>query len=56
MDRTIPYDENAICDDCGHKGAYDFMGDFLCDECTAKAFDDCACGEDCGCTKTDEEK
>jgi hypothetical protein len=32
-DRTVPYDENAICDNCGKKGAHDFMGDYLCDDC-----------------------
>jgi len=31
--REIPYDLEAICDCCGHKGAFDFMGDFICEEC-----------------------
>ena len=33
MDRTVPYDENEICDICGKKGAFDFMGDCICEEC-----------------------
>ena len=36
-DRTVPFDDKAICDDCGSVGAYDFMGDFLCSECAEKA-------------------
>lgn len=36
MDREIPFDENAICDECGKQGAYDFMGDYLCEDCIAK--------------------
>ena len=33
MYRTIPFDEDEICDICGKKGAYDFMGDCICPEC-----------------------
>jgi len=33
MDRTVPYDEDAVCDRCGRKGAHDFMGDCYCDDC-----------------------
>ncbi len=33
-DRTVPFDDKAICDICGKIGAYDFMGDLLCPECT----------------------
>lgn len=36
-DRTIPFDERAICDDCGALGALDFMGDCLCPECARSA-------------------
>lgn len=32
--RDVPYDPNAVCDCCGEKGAYDFMGDLLCGKCT----------------------
>lgn len=35
--RTVPYDENAICDGCGRKGAFDFMGDLICPDCAEKA-------------------
>jgi hypothetical protein len=34
--REVPFDKNAICDQCGVKGAYDFMGDFICEECLEK--------------------
>lgn len=34
--RAIPYDRNAVCDECGHVGAYDFMGDLLCEKCADK--------------------
>lgn len=33
MSREVPYSENEICDVCGKKGAYDFMGDLICDDC-----------------------
>lgn len=36
MSRDVPFDREAICDECGKKGAYDFMGDFFCPECTQK--------------------
>jgi hypothetical protein len=32
--REIPFNENETCDYCGAIGAYDFMGDFLCENCT----------------------
>jgi len=31
--RIVKFDHEAICDNCENKGAHDFMGDFLCDEC-----------------------
>lgn len=33
-DRTVPFEEDAICDSCGQTGAFDFMGDYYCAECT----------------------
>lgn len=36
MSRDVPFDPRATCDECGHIGAYDFMGDFMCQECTDK--------------------
>ncbi len=36
MSREVPYDTKAICDDCGKEGAFDFMGDFICEECLKK--------------------
>jgi ribosomal protein L37E len=35
-DRTVPFDKDAICDSCGKKGAYDFMGDCYCSDCYSK--------------------
>ena len=31
--RMVPFDPDAICDLCGAVGAFDFMGDFYCEEC-----------------------
>lgn len=38
MGRDVPFKPDAICDGCGKQGAYDFMGDYSCQECTDKAF------------------
>ena len=38
--REVPFFEDAICDICGAKGAYDFMGDYSCPDCTQKAFNE----------------
>lgn len=35
MGRDVPFDEAGICDDCGKVGAFDFMGDLLCPECSS---------------------
>lgn len=32
-DRTVPFKKEARCDDCGAKGAWDFMGDYICTKC-----------------------
>ena len=45
MSRDVPFDKDTICDSCGVKGAYDFMGDFLCPECFSKL---ALGGEPCG--------
>jgi uncharacterized membrane protein len=34
MSRDVPFDEDAICDICGDKGAFDFMGDLICPKCS----------------------
>lgn len=39
MDREIKFDPNLTCDICGKKGAYDFMGDFYCEDCFNKSND-----------------
>lgn len=31
--REFSFDKNAICDDCGHEGAFDIYGDILCEFC-----------------------
>lgn len=36
LSRTVPFDENEICDKCGEAGAFDFMGDMLCAKCSSK--------------------
>jgi hypothetical protein len=33
MSREVPFDEDAVCDHCGKRGAFDFMGDLICAEC-----------------------
>ncbi len=33
MSREVPFDKDEICDVCGEKGAYDFMGDCYCVDC-----------------------
>jgi len=33
MGRDVPFNPIAICDNCGAVGAYDFMGDYLCQSC-----------------------
>jgi hypothetical protein len=40
MDRTIPFEPDAICEECGATGAFDFMGDYLCYECSIASADD----------------
>ena len=37
--REVSFDENEVCDVCGAKGAYDFMGDYLCSKCAEKYID-----------------
>lgn len=39
MNRDIPFDEKATCDGCGKLGAFDFMGDYYCEECIKKELD-----------------
>ena len=38
MSRDVQFEEKAICDGCGIQGAFDFMGDFLCQKCLAENF------------------
>jgi len=33
MSREVPFDPDAVCDVCGKPGAFDFMGDCVCQEC-----------------------
>lgn len=39
MNREVPFDPKAICDGCGARGAFDFMGDLLCPKCADGAVD-----------------
>jgi len=32
--RDVPFEPEAVCDICGRVGAFDFMGDLLCPECS----------------------
>ncbi len=48
MSRDVPYDENEKCDICGKEGAFDFMGDFLCENCLESIKEATPC-EICGC-------
>lgn len=55
MGRDVEFDPEALCDDCGCKGAYDFMGDYLCGACARAAmaaeddeFTGCGCDGSCG--------
>ncbi len=33
MMRQVPFNEWTHCDECGRLGAYDYMGDYLCEDC-----------------------
>lgn len=37
MSRSVPFDIDEKCDRCGAVGAWDFMGDMLCQTCLEKA-------------------
>ena len=39
MNREVPFDTNALCDECGEVGAFDFMGDLICAKCLEKSND-----------------
>ena len=38
--RSVPFDPTAICDECGKRGAFDFMGDYYCENCISKTVDE----------------
>lgn len=40
MTRLVPFKEHKVCDGCGAQGAYDFMGDYYCQACTDKTFEE----------------
>jgi len=33
MGREVPYCKDEVCDICGNKGCFDFMGDCICPKC-----------------------
>ena len=37
MGRDVPFKKDATCDGCGCKGAWDFMGDYICADCYNRA-------------------
>ena len=39
MSRDVPFDETAICDFCGINGAFDFVGDLICEKCFSAIMD-----------------
>ena len=47
-DRDVPFEPLEKCDLCGKEGAFDFMGDFYCQECAAKFISAEPCNR-CGC-------
>jgi len=40
MSREIPFIDTATCDECGKLGAFDFMGDYYCDDCMDEFYKD----------------
>ena len=46
--REIPFNKNEICDVCGQRGVYDFMGDYLCPACAKSELQDEADDGDVG--------
>jgi len=52
--RIIPFEEDAICDFCGNKGAFDFFGDYACPECAAIMFSGNEEQYECGPDETTE--
>jgi len=44
MSRDVPFDPEAVCDGCGRRGSFDFVGDFFCQDCiSADVIDECIC-------------
>lgn len=39
MSREVVFKYDERCDVCGRLGAYDFMGDFLCADCSSRYID-----------------
>ena len=33
MSREVPYNDDLNCDICNKSGAFDFMGDYYCENC-----------------------
>jgi hypothetical protein len=41
MSRIVEFDENALCEECGSKGAYDFpWASMLCSKCSDPQIDE----------------
>lgn len=65
MSRSIPFDTKEKCEECGVVGSFDFMGDYLCDQCARQYIDSeldehednefCPC-EVCVCYDEEEEE
>ena len=39
MNREAEYEADEICDICGEEGAFDFYGDYICEECLGGDYD-----------------
>lgn len=45
MSKDVEYELDLICDSCGHKGAFEFYGDFVCSDCLSLDDDEDEIGE-----------
>ena len=41
VSRSIPLESEAVCDNCGNTGAFDFMGDYFCSDCLSSETPNC---------------
>ena len=46
--RIVPFDETVKCDICREYGAFDFYGDYICQDCLEDEKNNMPCNK-CGC-------